>query len=138
MSDRDALLGRLAGPSGPSDPTLAAAWRALHDGDRDRLRRTATDPVAAAHVGDGLERTLVDALAADRVQRRTVDVVVPVVTALLVLSTVWGFGRAALPDIAGWTLLLGLLGGAIACVAGWRRADRRRTAARAVRAALRR
>lgn len=137
MSDRDDLLRRLAGRGGPRDPELQAAWRRLSEGDRHRLRWTATDPSAAAHLDDELARDLVAALAADRAAGRRRDLAVPVLTALLVLSTVWGFGRAALPDLAGWSLLLGLLGGALTAVAGWRRRARARQQAREVRRVLR-
>lgn len=137
MSDRDALLRRLAGRGGPDDPALQQAWRKLSDTDRDRLRWTATDPTAAAHLDDQLARDLVGALAADRAARRQRDVAVPVLTALLVLSTVWGFGRAALPELAGWSLLLGLVGALLTVVVGWRRRAGARGRAREVRRVLR-
>ena len=137
MSDRDDLLRRLAGRGGPAHPDLQQAWGNLSDGDRDRLRWTATDPTAAAHLDSELARDLVDALAADRAARRQRDLAVPVLTALLVLSTIWGFGRAALPDVAGWSLLIGLLAGALTAVAGWRRRARARRQAREVRRVLR-
>lgn len=135
---RDALLRRLVGRSGPSDPALQTAWRRLPPAEQDRLRRTATDPTAASHLHDDLARALVDALAADRRARQRTDLVVPVVTALLVFSTVWGFGRAAVPDRAGTFLLLALVGAAVTTVVGWRRGARARAAARDVRAVLRR
>lgn len=139
MSDaRDVLLQRLVGRGGPTDPDLRDAWQRLPTGDRERLRWTATDPTAASHLDDDLARDLVDALAADRARRRRWDILVPALTALLVLSTVWGFGRAAVPEAAGWFLLLGLIGGAVTCVTGWRRRARARGAARAVRRVLRR
>lgn len=138
MSDaRDVLLQRLAGRTGPTHPDLRPAWRRLTPADRERLRWTATDPTAAAHLDDDLSRVLVDALAADRARRRRWDILVPTLTALLVLSTVWGFGRAVFPQTAGWFLVLGLAGGAATCVAGWRRRARARASARAVRRVLR-
>ena len=138
MSGRDAFLQRLARQRGPTDPELRAAWERLPAGQRHRLRRAATDPTAAAHLDDSLARDLVDALAAERSRRRGWDVALPFVTGLLVLSTVWGFGRAALPDVAGWFLLAGLLGAATTTVVGWRRRAVTRSRARAVRSALRR
>ena len=134
---RDTLLHRLAGQRGPTDPDLYDAWQRLPARQRQRLLWTATDPTAAAHLDDDLARQLVDALAADRARRRRWDVLVPLLTGLLVLSTVWGFGRAALPDIAGWFLLLGLCGAALTTVVGWRRRAAARTDARAVRHVLR-
>lgn len=136
-SRRDALFQRLAGQRGPTDPDLQEAWRRLPTSQRHRLRWAATDPSAASHLGDDLARDLVDALAADRAVRRRWDVLVPVVTGLLVLSTVWGFGRAALPEVAGWSLLLGLAGGLLTTVVGWRRRARARADAREVRRVLR-
>lgn len=138
MSERDDVLRRLVGRAGPSHPDLQRAWGQLANGDRDRLRWTATDPTAASHLDTDLARDLVDALAADRARQRRWDIAVPVLTALLVLSTVWGFGRAAVPDAAGWFLLLALLGGAATCIIGWRRRARARAQAREVRRVLRR
>lgn len=137
-SSRDALLHRLVGQRGPTDPELQEAWRRLPASQQHRLRWTATDPTAASHLDDELARLLVDALAADRARRRRWDVAVPVVTGLLVLSTVWGFGRAVVPAFAEWSLALGLLGGAIATLVGWRHRGRARAAAKQVRRALRR
>lgn len=138
MNDaRDVLLQRLVGRGGPTHADLRPAWRRLTPGDRERLRWTATDPTAASHLDDDLSRVLVDALAADRARRRRWDILVPTLTALLVLSTVWGFGRAVVPEVAGWYLLLGLVGGAATCIAGWRRRARARRSARAVRRVLR-
>lgn len=138
MSVRDDLLQRFAGRSGPQDPDLHRAWSRLPRHEQERLRRVATDPEAARHLGDGLVRTLVDALAADRAGRRPWDVAVPVLTALLVLSTIWGFGRAVVPDLAGAFLLAGLLAGVVTTVVGWRRGAVLRQRARAVRSVLRR
>lgn len=135
---RDSLLQALAGQRGPGDPSLQPAWERLPPTQRDRLRRTATDPDAALHLHDDLARDIVRALATARIRRKPWDVAVPVVTALLVLSTVWGFGRAALPDVAGWFLLLGLLGAAATTVVGWRRGARARRRARQVLHVLRR
>lgn len=135
---RDDLLQRLAGRTGPRDPDLHRAWARLPDHEQARLRRTATDPHAARHLHDDLARALVDALASDRAARRTVDLVVPVVTALLVLSTVWGFGRAVFPDAAGWFLAFGLLTGLVTTLVGWRRRAVLRQTAREVRRELRR
>lgn len=135
---RDDLLRRLAGRGGPSDPELRHAWQQLSPADRDRLRWTATDPTAATHLDSDLARVLVDALAADRTERRQQDLMVPVLTALLVLATVWGFGRAAFPERAGWFLLLALLGGLVTMMAGWRRRAQARHQAREVRRVLRR
>lgn len=137
MTDRDQLLQQLIGRTGPRDADLHVAWTRLPEHEQDRLRRTATDPDAARHLDDDLARTLVDALADDRAGRRRWDLVAPVVTALLVLSTVWGFGRAVFPDVAGTFLALGLLGGAATTVVGWRRGARARHRARAVRRVLR-
>ena len=138
MSDRDESLRRLVGRSGPQDPDLRQAWSRLPGHEQDRLRRTATDPDAAHHLDDDLARTLVDALAADRLRRQRWDLVVPVVTALLVLSTVWGFGRAVLPDHAGTFLVAGLLAALVTTLVGWRRGAVARLRARAVRRVLRR
>ncbi len=138
MTDRDAILTRLAGRRGPADPELQRAWSRLSPGERDRLRYTATDPTAATHLDNDLARVLVDALAEDRSHRREWDIAVPMLTALLVLSTVWGFGRAAFPAVANWFLLLALLGAAITAVVGWRRRANTRRAAREVRRVLRR
>lgn len=137
-SRRDALLHRLAGQRGPSDPELHEAWRRLPASQRHRLRWTATDPTAAAHLHDDLARDLVDALAADRAQRRRWDVVVPPLVAVLVLATLWGFGRAVFPASAGWFLLAGVAAGVVTTVVGWRRRARVRADARAVRQVLRR
>jgi hypothetical protein len=135
--DRDVLLQRLAGRGGPVGHDLDAAWQRLPEHEQRRLRRTATDPDAARHLDDDLARTLVDALAADRVARRTWDLAVPVVTALLVLSTVWGFGRAAFPDVAEAYLVVGLLGALVTTVVGWRRRADARHRAHGVRRVLR-
>jgi hypothetical protein len=135
--DRDALLQRLAGRGGPRDHDLGRAWQRLPEHEQRRLRRIATDPETARHLDDDLARTLADALAADRVTRRHWDLAVPVVTALLVLSTVWGFGRAAFPDVASAYLAAGLVGGFVTTVVGWRRRADARQRARAVRRALR-
>lgn len=135
---RDDVLQWLAGRPGPRDPELARAWQRLPSHEQTRLRRTATDPNAASHLHDDLARALVDALAADRTARRTVDLVVPVVTALLVLSTVWGFGRAVFAESAGTWLVLGLLGGVLTMLVGWRRRAVARRSAREVRRELRR
>ncbi len=137
MSDRDRVLQRLAGRTGPRDDGLQGAWSRLPDHEQDRLRRTATDPDAARFLDDDLARTLVDALAHDRTRRRRSDLAVPVVTALLVLSTVWGFGRAVFPDVAGTFLALGLLTAAVTMLVGWRRGAVARERARAVRRVLR-
>lgn len=133
---RDDVLQRLAGRTGPSDPELARAWRQQPSSHQQRLRRTATDPLAATHLDDGLHRDLVAALALDRAERRRRDVAVPVVLGLLVLSTVWGFGRAALPDTAHWFLLAGVATGSVATVVGWRARARQRARAREVRRVL--
>ena len=133
---RDALLHRLAGQRGPTDPDLQEAWRRLPASQRHRLRWTATDPTAASHLDDDLARDLVAALAADRAGRRQWDIAAPVLVALLVLSTVWGFGRAAFPDLAGWFLLGGLVAGVATTVVGWRRRTRARADAREVRRVL--
>ena len=138
MSDRDESLRRLVGRAAPRDPDLHDAWARLAGHEQDRLRRTATDPDAAHHLDDDLARTLVDALAADRVRRKRSDVVVPLVTALLVLSTVWGFGRAAVPDHAGTFLVAGLLAALVTTLVGWRRGAVARQRARDVRRVLRR
>ena len=135
---RDDLLHRLAGRTGPRDADLHVAWQRLGAHEQARLRRTATDPGAARHLHDDLARMLVDALAADRAARRSVDLAVPVVTALLVLSTVWGFGRAVFPESAGWWLVLGLAGAVATTLVGWRRRAVTRRAAREVRHVLRR
>lgn len=137
MSDRDQVLQRLVGRTGPRDADLHTAWLRLPEHEQDRLRRAATDPDAARHLDDDLARTLVDALADDRADRRRWDLVVPVVTALLVLSTVWGFGRAVFPDTAGTFLALGLLAAAVTTLVGWRRGAVARQRARAVRRVLR-
>ena len=138
MNAREQLLRRLAGRTGPRDPDLHTAWSRLPEHEQDRLRRTATDPDAARHLDDDLARVLVDALARDRAARRRWDVVVPVLTAILVLSTIWGFGRAAFPEIAGTYLALGLLAATVTTLVGWRRGAVARQRARAVRGVLRR
>ncbi len=137
MIGREQFLQRLAGRTGPRDPDLHAAWTRLPEHEQDRLRRTATDPDAARHLDDDLARVLVDALAGDRAARRRWDLAAPVLTALLVLSTVWGFGRAAFPDVAGAYLVLGLLAGVATTLVGWRRGAVARQRARAVRRVLR-
>ena len=138
MSGRDEALRRLVGRTGPRDPDLQRAWARRSAQEQGRLRRVATDPDAARHLDDDLATALVDALAEDRVRRRRWDIVAPVVTALLVLSTVWGFGRAAVPDLADTFLLVGLAAGAVTIVVGWRRGATARQRARAVRRVLRR
>jgi hypothetical protein len=134
---RDQVLQRLAGRSGPGDPELARAWQQQPTSQQHRLRRTATDPVAARHLDDDLERELVAALAAERAGRRSLDIAVPVLAALLVFSTVWGFGRATYPQAAHWALLVGVVAALITTVAGWRRRARLRRDARSVCARLR-
>lgn len=135
---REDVLQRLAGRTGPSDPALARAWEQQPSAHQQRLRRTATDPVAAGHLGDDLQRDIVAALADDRATRRPRDVIAPVALALLVLATIWGFGRAVMPSVAEWFLLSGVLIGLTAMVVGWRSRARRRERARAVRRLLRR
>lgn len=48
-----------------------------------------------------------------------------VVLGWLVLMTVWGFGRALHGGLAPVELTIGLVGGTVATVVAWRRADRR-------------
>lgn len=137
MSARDGALARLVGDNGPSEPVAAQRWATLDHETQRRLRRAATDPAVASHLHQRQERWLVDELAAERVGRRPADLVVPVVTGLLVLSTLWGFGRATQPEAAGWWLAAGIVGLVVVTLVGWRRAAVRRADARAVRTALR-
>ncbi len=131
------VLRRVASPPGPVEPEAAATWDHIDDEARRRLRRASIDPAAAAHVERPEARHVVDLLAAASATRRPVDIIGPVLTGLLVLSTIWGFGRAAVPEHAGWFLLGALMAMALTCAAGWRRAAARRAGARAVRQALR-
>ncbi|MFT4744266.1 MAG: hypothetical protein ACI9OB_000497 [Nonlabens sp.] len=132
------LLRRCATPRGPRQTDAARTWARTDDAGRRRLLRAAVDPAAARHVERADARHVVDMLAAARAGRRPLDVIAPIVTGLLVLSTIWGFGRAAVPGSATWFLLGGLLAMAVTCTVGWRRAAVRRAGARAVRQVLRR
>jgi hypothetical protein len=135
------VLGRLlrqrAAPQGPRQTDAALTWARTDDDGRRRLLRAAVDPAAARHVERADARHVVDMLAAARAGRRPFDLIAPIVTGLLVLSTVWGFGRAAVPNRAMWFLLGGLLAMAVTCAVGWRRSAARRAGARAVRQVLR-
>lgn len=133
---RGELFARMVPDAGPRGDATTTTWRTLDEPGRRRLRRAAADPSLAALVDGPAERAVVAELAARRARWRWTDVLVPVVTGLLVLSTVWGFGRAVFPASAGAWLVAGLLGLAATAVAGLRRAVVRRRAADAVRAVL--
>lgn len=132
MDDRAALVARLVPLPGPRDAAASRTWATLDDVAREALRRAATDPEAAARVDDEALRAVVVDLAATRAGRLPLDVAAPVVTGLLVLSTVWGFGRAVFPSSADAWLALGLAGLALTAAVGIRRATRRRRAASTV------
>ncbi len=134
---RGAWLATLVGPPGPEEPLAAARWAGLDQTQRRVLRHAAVDLDAARHLETSLDRQVVAALATVLARRSRADVVAPVLTGLLVLSTVWGFGRAAFPQHADSYLLWGLLGLAVTTVLGWRRRAARRADARLVRYALR-
>lgn len=140
MNDTDARgawLAALVGPPGPDEPEAAARWARMDATQRRLLRRAAVDLDAARHLETETDRQLVIALASVMIRRSRADVLTPVLTGLLVLSTVWGFGRAAVPLHADVFLVSGLIGMAITTVAGWRRRAGRRADARVVRAAIR-
>lgn len=136
MTDgRTAALARLVAPPGPTSARAVATWETLDDDARARLRRAATDRSLAATT-DADHHHVVHDLARRRAERRLLDVVVPVVTGLLVFSTLWGFGRAAFPADAEAWLAAGLVGLVAVAAVGLRRATRRRRAAASVLRAL--
>jgi hypothetical protein len=132
------LLRQLAPEHGPREAAAAHTWDRTDDEGRRRLLRACVDPLAARFIERDDARHVVDVLAAARTARRPMDLVAPILTGLLVHSTIWGFGRAAVPDSATWFLFGGLLAMAVTCAVGWRRSAARRAGARAVRATLRR
>lgn len=134
--DRSDALRALVGPQGPSSAAARETWAGLDERSRSALRRAATDPVAASSVDAEAHRVVVAELATRRAERRPADLFGPVLTGLLVLSTLWGFGRAVFPADAGWWLVAGLLGLAATVVVGRRRVVLRRRGAAAVRRAL--
>lgn len=132
---RDDVFARLVPQPGPRDQDAADVWRDLDHSAREVLRRAATDPELAASVASPHRRVVAD-LAHQRAGRGPLDVVVPLVTGLLVLSTLWGFGRAVFPADAATWLAIGLLAGPVAVAAGLRRVAGRRRAASAVERTL--
>lgn len=133
---RGDLLARLLPAHEPRGDATARTWTALDEPGRRRLRRAAVEPALAACVDDEDERAVVAELADRHARWRPSVVLGPVMTGLLVLSTVWGFGRAVFPADADAWLLAGLLGLVAATSAGLRRASGRRRAAERVLAVL--
>lgn len=127
--DRSRLLARLVPATGPTDPAAAVTWERLDAPTRAALTRAATDPIAAGSDRPGPHDAIVRDLARQRAARRPADLVAPIGTGLLVLSTLWGFGRAAYPQDADLWLVAGLVGLAATALAGARRVRARRRAA---------
>jgi antitoxin (DNA-binding transcriptional repressor) of toxin-antitoxin stability system len=136
MADRGELVARLVPLPGPRDEATARTWRGLDEATRTALRRAATDPELAAGIEDPALRDVAADLAATRADRLPLDVAAPVITGLLVLSTVWGFGRAVFPSSADVWLALGLVGLVLTAAVGLRRARGRRRAATEVQRLL--
>lgn len=132
--DRERAIAGIVPLPGPRSQQAADEWRRLDDAARRALVLAATDPARARSVGSDAARIVVADLAAQRAARQPLDLAAPVVTGLLVLSTVWGFGRAVVPGNATGWLIAGVLGLVTTVWVGRHRVRvRRRDAAAVVR-----
>lgn len=126
--DRSTALAALVPRPAPRSARATATWATLDEAERARLRRAAVTPSLVAQLDDVDHAAVVHDLATQHAAHRPLDLVTPLVTGLLVLSTVWGFGRAVFPTEPQPWLVAGLVGAA-ATVWGARRRVRVRRAA---------
>lgn len=132
MSDptsRSSLVARLASPVAPAEPELAARFADLPADRRRAVSRAALDPARAA---DDPDPALVRALAEAHATRVVPPMLGALGLAVLVLMTVWGFGRSASPENAPAFLLAGGLAGLVTLQLAGRRYFRRLARARRV------
>lgn len=128
-SSRSKTLARLSAPLAPSDTRHAARFATLSLERQRQINRAALDPARATADPDP---TLVRAVAEAHAQRVWPIMTGSFVTAVLVLMTIWGFGRSVFPARAPLFLLAGGVAGLVTLQVGARRLLKRLARAREV------